>query len=133
MNGGTRIVKKPGPITRLVNRVGGPLHAKGLLIWCAVLVTGVLCIWQQVYATRLASEIDELQHRREYLRTEIGFLRMECVSLSSRERIQEYAEERLGMRHPKPGEIIRLEDATISRTIRPEDLAAGTDDAQING
>ncbi len=126
-------MKKLQLLTRLVNRVGGPLHARGLLIWGAVLVTGVLCIWQQVYATRLASEIEELQHRRECLRTEIGFLRMECVTLSSRERIQEYARERLGMRHPRPGETIRLGDGTISRTIRPGDLAAGTDDAQTNG
>ena len=120
-------------VARLVNRVGGPLHAKGLLIWGAVLVTGVLCIWQQVYVTGLASEIEELQHRQERLRTEIGFLKMECVSLSSRERIQEYARERLGMRYPRPGETIRLEDGVFNRTVRPEDLAARNDDARTNG
>ena len=126
-------VKQLPLLTRLVNRVGGPLHAKGLLIWSAALMTGVLCIWEQACATRLASEIEELQCRQKQLETEIGFLRMECVTLSSRERIEEYAQERLGMCYPKPGEILRLEDGVFSPTTRPEDLAARNDDAQTSG
>jgi len=126
-------VKQLPLLTRLVNRVGGPLHAKGLLIWGAALMTGVLCIWEQVYATRLASEIEELQCRQEHVETEIGFLRMECVALSSRERIEEYAQERLGMSYPEPGEIIRLEDGVFSPAVRSEDLAARNDDAETSG
>ncbi len=97
------------------------------------MVTGVLCIWEQVYATRLASEIEELQDKQEHLETEIGFLKMECVTLSSRERIQKYAQERLRMRYPKRGEIIHLEDGALSPAVRPEDLAARNDDARTNG
>ncbi|MCD4690591.1 cell division protein FtsL [bacterium] len=98
-----------GPAT-LFSGIRGSAHAKGLLLWAAALATGILCVWEHIYAARLASEIEILREARGRLETEIGFLDMECVALSSRERIEAYASEHLGMRYPDRDEVVRLSD-----------------------
>ena len=89
---------------------GLSLHARGLALWAAALAIGILCVWQHVYASNLAAEIERLRESREALGAEIGFLEMECVSLSARQRIERYATERLGMRYPRAGEVQVIEE-----------------------
>lgn len=97
--------------------LGGPLHTRGLLIWAAAMVTGILCVWQHVYSQRLASDIQSLQDARQRLSSEIGFLEMDCARLSDRERVESYAETNLGMRYPNGDEVVRVgpDGAPLSR------------------
>ena len=62
-----------GPAT-LLSSIRGSVHAKGLVLWAAALLTGILCVWQHVYASHLAGEIESLRGRRGRLEAEIGFL-----------------------------------------------------------
>lgn len=89
-------------------KAGLSLHTKGLLLWTAALATGILCVWEHIYSARLAVEIADLEERRESLLAEIGFLEVRCTALSARERIETYAFDRLGMRYPRAGEVVRL-------------------------
>ncbi len=98
---------------RLAGAVPISLHARGLVLWVAALATGIVCVWEHVHSTELAAEIEALRDRRQDLLTEIGFLKMECVELSSRERIEAVAGERLGMRYPREGEVVRLRTGTV--------------------
>ncbi len=100
----------------LLGAIRGSAHAKGLVLWTAALATGILCVWQHIYASRLASEIEALRNTRSRLEAEIGFLEMECVSLSRRERVEEYATQHLGMRYPEEGEVVRLGDPANAMT-----------------
>ena len=93
---------------RLTAGLSGSLHTRGLVLWAATLVTGILCVSQHVYSVKLAEQIEDLRGNREGLEAEIGFLMIECARLSGRERIEEYATERLGMRYPEAHEVVRL-------------------------
>jgi len=96
-----------GPAT-LLNGIRGSVHAKGLVLWAVALAIGILCVWQHVYASRLALQIDGLRAERGNLEAQIGFLEMDCVALSSRERVERYAMDHLGMRYPEQDEVVRL-------------------------
>jgi cell division protein FtsL len=89
-------------------------------------VTGILCVSQHVYSTKLAEEIEELRGTREGLEAEIGFLSLERARLSGRERIEAYATERLNMRYPEAHEVVRLGDGTQESWYRwGDDLVEG--------
>jgi len=57
---------------------------------------------------RGSPSIEDLEDGKERIEAEIGFLKMECSRLSSRERIEAYATEHLGLRHPTGDEVVRL-------------------------
>ncbi len=101
-------MKRSGRMRRLTEGLAGSAHTRGFVLWVAALVTGILCVWQHVYAIHLAAHIEEQRIVKEELETQIGFLRVECAELSSRERIETIAVEELGMRHPRSKEIVRL-------------------------
>ena len=84
------------------------MHARGVVLWIAALATGMICVWEHVYASNIASSIEDLEDRKERLEAEIGFLRMECARLSGRERIETYATQHLGLRYPTGDEVVRL-------------------------
>ena len=84
------------------------MHARGVALWIAALATGMVCVWEHVYASSLASKIEDLEDRKERLEAEIGFLQMECAGLAGRERIEAYATEHLGLRYPEGSEVVRL-------------------------
>jgi cell division protein FtsL len=126
-------VKRSSVLGRLTNGIGASIHTRGFALWMAALATGIVCVWQHVYSTELASRIEELKASRESLETEIGLLEMECVRLSSRERIESYAAEQLGMRHPESGEVIWLgANGRVEPGRRSEDLVEGTRDVAID-
>jgi len=121
---------------RLFRRIalrGSSANARGVLLWAAALATGMICVWEHVYAGRLASGIESLEDRRERLEAEIGFLRMECARLSGRERIEAYAIEHLGMRYPTGDEVVRLGPDRATPRQAPEDHAEGGAGAPDNG
>jgi cell division protein FtsL len=93
--------------TRIALRIGS-IHARGVVLWVAALATGMICVWEHVYASRLASAIENLGDRKERLEAEIGFLKIECAGLAGRERIEAYATEHLGLRYPDGDDVIRL-------------------------
>lgn len=101
-------VKRVAGSTRLAGGVPVSLHARGLVLWAAALATGMTCVWEHVHSTELAAEIETLRDKREDVLAEIGFLKMECAELSSRERIEDEAGALLGMRYPTDGEVVWL-------------------------
>jgi len=126
-------VKRRGTAGRLMNRMGASIHTRGLILWSAALATGIVCVWQHVSASRLASEIADLQARREELRAEIGFLKMDCAELSSRSRIEEYASAHLGMRYPGEGEVVVIGSSSPSADVEAIDLVEGESDGPTDG
>ena len=108
----TRTLKRPRALRRLASGVSASLHTRGLVLWVAALATGILCVSQHVYSTKLAEQITDLRGERADLEAEIGFLHMERSRLTSRERIESYASGRLGMRYPEAHEVIRLGEGT---------------------
>ena len=128
------VLKRVGVPRRLTAGLSGSLHTRGFVLWVAALVTGILCVSQHVYSAKLAEQIEDLRGKREGLEAEIGFLMMECARLSGRERIEEYAAERLGMRYPEAHEVVRLGDGTRSRWDRwDDDLVEGSTIAVNDG
>jgi cell division protein FtsL len=98
------------------------------------MVTGILCVSQHVYSTKLAEEIKSLRESRGELEAEIGFLTIEQARLTSRERIENYATERLEMRYPEANEVIRIGPGTEA-SLRQWDreLVEGQTDVFIGG
>lgn len=107
-NPGREAVKRVASAVRLTGGLHASLHTRGVILWAAALATGLICVWEHVHSTELASEIERLRNDREDLLAKIGFLKMECADLASRERIEEEASARLGMRYPTDGEIVWL-------------------------
>jgi cell division protein FtsL len=105
-------LKRAGVPKRLTAALSGSLRTRGFLLWGAALATGILCVSQHVYSTKLAEEIEQLRNAREDLEAEIGFLSLEHARLAGRERIERYAMERLSMRYPEAHEVVRLGDGT---------------------
>ncbi|MFH1501930.1 MAG: cell division protein FtsL [Candidatus Eisenbacteria bacterium] len=101
-------LKRIATALRLTGGFHPSLHTRGLILWAAALATGIICVWEHVHSTELASGIENLREDREELLAEIGFLKMECAELESRERIEEVASSRLGMRYPSDGEVVWL-------------------------
>lgn len=119
---------------RLMAGLSRSLYTRAFLLWGATLVTGILCVSQHVYSTKLAEQIEELRDTREKTETEIGFLSMERARLSGRERIEQYATERLGMRYPEAHEVVRLGDGTYRSWDRwGDDLVEGSRVAVSDG
>jgi cell division protein FtsL len=114
-------LKRPRALRRLASGVTNSLHTRGLVLWVAALVTGILCVSQDVYSTKLAEQIEELRGRRSDLEAEIGFLQMERSRLSGRERVEAYAFERLGMRYPEAHEVVRIGEGTGPTSERWDD------------
>jgi len=116
-----------------MNMMGASIHTRGLILWSAALLTGIICVWQHVSAARLAGEIDDLQARREELRAEIGFLRMECAELSSRSRIEEYAADHLDMRYPREGEVVVIGSTGSEPGVPLDELVEGESRVALEG
>jgi cell division protein FtsL len=97
-------------------------------------MTGLVCVWQHVHSSELALQIEALKGEREAVKTEIGLLEMECVELSGRKRVEEYATERLGMRYPRAGEVIWIGPSDSERpAIDQEDYVIGEASRETKG
>ena len=97
-------------------------------------MTGILCVSQHVYSIKLAEEIEDLRGAREEMEADIGYLSLERARLSGRERIENYATGRLGMRYPEAHEVVRLGDGIRSQWDRwGDDLVEGSTIAVSDG
>lgn len=105
-------MKRSKVLRRLTAGLSGSVHTRGFVLWIAAMVTGILCVSQHVYSTKLAEEIESLRRERGEIEAEIGFLTIERARLMSRERIESYAAERLEMRYPEADEVIRIGPGT---------------------
>ncbi len=127
-------VKRTKLLRRLTTVFTGSLRTRGFVLWVAALVTGILCVSQHVYSGMLAGDIQDLRDARKSLETEIGFLSMERARLTSRERVEDYATGRLGMRYPEAGEVVRLGPRSGSAAAGwGDDLVEGSTVAVDNG
>jgi len=88
---------------------------RGVLL--LMLVFGVLFfyLWEQVEIMKLGYRIDELNKKREKLLEEKRRLSLEKAFLSSPERIERIAKTKLGMRYPKPEEVIIIGEENRKR------------------
>jgi cell division protein FtsL len=123
-----RRLKRAMPKPRLTGGIPSSLHARGLIFWAAALATGLTCVWEHVHSSELAGDIDELRAKKEDVLAEIGFLNMECAELSSRERIEQEAGAKLGMRYPAEGEVVWLRPDGCRVWTRNDYVEAAGDD-----
>jgi cell division protein FtsL len=127
-------MKRSKVLRRLTTVLAGSIHTRGFVLWIAALLTGILCVSQHVYSTKLAADIEHLRTSREELEAQIGFLAMERAQLMGRERVEQYATERLGMRYPKADEVVRIGPGTGGLKRPWEDgLVSGGTNALVNG
>lgn len=127
-------MKRPGLMKRLTGGLAASLHTRGLILWAAALATGVISVWEHVHSTELAAQIESLRSQREDLLAEIGFLKMECTRLSSRERIEVEAAERLDLRYPSDGEVVWLvPGGARTRGWTDDEYVEGTGRDRIDG
>jgi len=127
-------VKRSSLRRRLLGGVGASLHTRGALLWGAALAIGIFCVWEHVCATRLASDIERLKVAKARAEAELGFLEMECAALSSRERVEGYAKERLDMRYPATGEVVWIgSDGRELGDAEPQEFVEGERVGSIDG
>lgn len=83
-----------------------------VVVVCALVLTfgALFYIWQRYQFIALGFEVERLRAERTRLEEEIDPLQMESDYLSRPERIEILARERLGMRPPRPGQVIVLEN-----------------------
>ena len=77
-----------------------------MVVYLAILSALLLYVWQRVDLVRVGYEIQQLKVRHVALQREHHELRVKVSALSSPERIARLATEKLGMRRPKPGEVV---------------------------
>jgi cell division protein FtsL len=127
-------VKRGKVFRRLAAGLSGSIHTRGFVLWVAALATGILCVSQHVYSTKLAEDIESLRGQRDELEAEIGFLSIERARLTSRERIEDYATEHLDMRYPEADEVVRIGPGTAASPRRWDgELVEGGDGGFIGG
>ncbi|MCH8077942.1 MAG: cell division protein FtsL [SAR324 cluster bacterium] len=82
-----------------------------VVVLCALVLTSgaLFYLWQRYQFISLGFEVERLRAEKSRLEVEIEPLQMESDYLSRPERIEILARERLGMRPPRPGQVIVLE------------------------
>ena len=83
-----------------------------VVVLCALVLTfgALFYLWQRYQFISLGFEVEQLRAAKTKLVEEIEPLQMESDYLSRPERIEILARERLGMRPPRPGQVIVLEN-----------------------
>ncbi len=66
-----------------------------------------LSVWARTEVTAFRYRVTHLLHREADLRSDVERLRIEVAALSSPERIEREAR-RLGLTHPRPGQLVLL-------------------------
>jgi cell division protein FtsL len=72
-------------------------------------------LWEQVEIVKLGSRIDELTRKRERLLEEKRRLSLERAFFTSPLKVEEFARIKLGMRYPKPEEVVVINPAETKR------------------
>ncbi len=80
-------------------------------VLCALLLTmgAVFFLWQRYQFVNLGFEVQRLLSERARLERSIEPLQVEAAWLSRIERLEQLANDRLGLRPPHPGQVILLE------------------------
>ncbi len=76
-----------------------------VLLFC----TALIYVWQQIQVVKVGYNLSQLKVQIEERENENRFLRMRLSNLSSLERVEKIAKERLKMVNPPPENIIYLE------------------------
>jgi cell division protein FtsL len=99
----------------------GSLPYLALLVLCAAVLTfgAVFYLWQRYQFVRLGYEVETLRAARTRLVEAIEPLEVEVHYLSRLERIDALARTRLGMRPPRPDQVIVLEDLVPEDHVPP--------------
>ncbi len=100
---------------KLVGRLRARLRSAsyvGVLVLCAAVLTfgAVLYVWQRYQYIRLGFEVNRLREAKARLEERIEPLEVEAAYLSRPGRIDALARHRLGMRPPRPDQVIVMED-----------------------
>lgn len=104
------ITKKSG--RKIIQKAGGWLFpVVRYFIYVAILVTifvmfPLSLVWKQVYITTISLRQDALKDSLAVLQKEVSTLTIMAEQLSSTERIEQIAEESLGLDYPSSKEIV---------------------------
>lgn len=79
------------------------------LLGAAVVATALAVAYTSHRSRTLFAELVRLEQRRDALETEWGRLQLEQSTWATHSRIERLARERLGMRLPRPDEVVRVE------------------------
>ncbi len=87
------------------------LPALLVVVLCGAFLTlgALFFVWQRFQFVRLGFEVSELRQRSAQLREAIEPLTVEAEYLARPERIESLARQRLGLRPPRPSQIIVVE------------------------
>jgi cell division protein FtsL len=96
-----------------MNFLSLPPHLRGVLVKagfvCLTLVAATLLyLWQHVVMVDLGYQVERARERLAALQHREGELLVEAASLSSLDRIERIASERLGMGAPAPDQLVRV-------------------------
>lgn len=94
-----------------------PSYQRYLIFFLLLFLGMTLYVWEQVKVGELAKEINRLKAERERLWNENEHLRVEIAALSSRERIERIAQERLEMVYPSKRPLVLF--TRVSQNIHP--------------
>jgi cell division protein FtsL len=79
-----------------------------LILLAAVLISALAAVTTNHRARKLVIEYEREQERMRALEVEWGQLQLEQSTWATHVRIEEIARQRLGMRPPKPGQILAI-------------------------
>ena len=74
-----------------------------------LLVVSLFFVWSRVQSTSLEYEISRLQGTLRDINKETSRLQLEAASLSSPERVEQVASQKLGLRVPAPEQVITVD------------------------
>jgi cell division protein FtsL len=80
-----------------------------LILLALVLLSALAAVSTNHRARKLVTEYEREQQRMRALEVEWGQLQLEQSTWASHARIEQIARDKLGMRAPKPGQIIAVE------------------------
>lgn len=80
-----------------------------LILLAIVLLSALAAVSTNHRARKLVTEYEREQQRMRALEVEWGQLQLEQSTWASHARIEQIARDKLGMRAPKPGQIIAVE------------------------
>ena len=81
-------------------------YLRYVLLFFLAVATGAFYVFERIRVFELVNQIQNLSEKRESVRGENERLRIELGRLLSREEIERFAIQVLGMRYPKPGEVL---------------------------
>ncbi len=99
----------------------------GTVVVAMVITIPLLMVWKQVYITSASLRMEKMTDSLSILSREMTALRLRCEQLSSKDRIEDLAQKKLGLDYTPTDQIVivKIHDkANMVRTGWPQELVA---------